>query len=68
MEKYFHLAYEESRLVLTSAENAFPKIEKFKDKVLCKQLQIYSRVMTSIYDVKAQTFARLTGRQKTKHR
>ena len=61
LERNYHLAYEEFKLVLTSAENAYPKIEDFEDKVLCKQLQIYSRLMTTIYDVDTRTFTPLSN-------
>merc|ERR1712198_176521 len=46
----FHLAYEDLQIVLNSAENAYPKVEEFNDKLLCKQLKIYSQIMTRLYD------------------
>ena len=66
--KDFQLAYEDLQIVLNSAENAYPKVEEFNDKMLCKQLKIYSQIMTRLYDEETQTFVALSTLSETKKR
>jgi len=58
-EDTHHMAYEEFKEVLSLAEKAYPKVESFKDKIFCKQLGIFSRVMSSTYDVETRKFVPL---------
>ena len=40
-EETHPMAYEEFKEVLSLAENAYPKVEEFKDKVFCRQIGIF---------------------------
>jgi len=67
-EENLYLAFQEFKHVLSSAENAYPKVKEFKDKILCKQLIIYSRLMTSIYDKERGTFIAIPQLSEAKKR
>ena len=64
----FPLAYDEFKEVLSLAEKAYPKVEAFEDKVFCKQLAIFSRVMISTYDPDTRQFVALYNLPEAKKR
>lgn len=67
-EKTHHLAYDEFKQVLSLAEKAYPKVEEFKDKIFCKKIGIFSRVMTSLFDTKQQVFVALSSLSESEKR
>jgi len=52
-------AFNEFNEVLSLAEKAFHKVETFEDKLFCKQLAIFTRVMNSTYNPETKQFVPL---------
>lgn len=67
-EDTFHLAYDEFKAILSLAEKAYPKVEEFKDKVFCKQIAIFSRVMRDTYNINTKQFVALYDESEGKKR
>ena len=67
-EETFPMAFDEFKEVLSLAEKAFPKVEAFEDKVLCKQLAIFTRAMISTYDTKTEQFVPICNLSEEKKR
>merc|ERR1712038_933518 len=67
-EETFPWAFREFNEVLSLAEKAYPKVEAFEDKVFCKQLAIFTRVMISTYDPETKQFVALFNLSEVKKR
>ena len=50
------LAYQEFGKVLDRGIDAFPKVEAFEDKLLCKRIVMFARFMTNSYNVTQKKF------------
>ena len=67
-EETHSMAYVEFKEVLSLAEKAYPKVEEFKDKVFCRQIGIFSRLMTSLFDFRSQRIVSLSTLSESKKR
>ena len=67
-EETHPMAYVEFKEVLSLAEKADPKVEEFKDKVFCRQIGIFSRLMTSLFDFRSQRIVSLSTLSESKKR
>ena len=54
-------AYDEFKEVLREANDAFPKVEEFSDKVFIQRISIFSRFMTHCYDKERKQFLPLSS-------